>query len=348
MRNVKIAKTLGILISLAMACATAFGQGATPIKPLGKDASASQSKINVPKATSNSKKFTLAAIQDDRVDLAVTRVSLAALTDALKKVADGFPKKGEFESRVDYEARKTAALSKPLSVSFLGNFQVGDTFSVPMSVGKVDSCISNFCYAFNPDTEDGKFFVSPDTDAPYWSESFMEEQGYKRGDIGYFKQVEEKSVAKGVYQASNAYGAKFTVEKYERTDYELIAVSTPDMPVLSFSDSMAFRRKDFAALSNSKSTGIRFKMGGEKASKLMPHLNALLVFTLRVPFFFETVQRLTPTLGNPRDGLVTTRLLNIQILGVLWYSSTTGEIIARFPENFGRPDIVPVKDDGSV
>jgi len=127
MRRVKIAKVLSVLTLFISMSTTAFGQVAIPPKVAKKDVPVKQVPVIQQEKTGPAavkvadpafKKFNLAAIQGDHLNLTVTRLPLETLAIEVKKVVDQ-PEKGEFESTTDYEVRKKAALS----ISFLGGRQ---------------------------------------------------------------------------------------------------------------------------------------------------------------------------------------------------------------------------------
>jgi hypothetical protein len=83
-------------------------------------------------------------------------------------------------------------------------------------------------------------------------------------------------------------------------------------------------------------------------SKVIPQLKALVVFNLRDPFIIEDAYHYEPKRENPTERLGSLQYLRVLVLGVIWYSSATGEIFARFPEGFGKPAHASVQETSSV
>jgi len=334
MRTVTKANIVSALTLVAMVSTTVFGQVTSPTKGAKKDAPAKQTPVvkqpkksetvAVKTATPTFKKFTLAAIQGDRVELAATRLPIEILIDAVKKAAV-VSKKGEFESTADYEARKTAARS----TSLLGGSTLNDTFAISIPVSKWAQ--KHFAYTFNPDASEGAFFVLPATSTGGTKGAFERREYGEQSGIDFFKNLANNTLSKSTYEGSNAYGAKVTVEKTVSVSYGLAANR---IPFLTFS------REDYyeSDLSNtSKLAVIRFKMDGATASKTIPDLRALIVFTLRDPFIIEDGMHVEPKRDSPMDIRASFQYLKADVMGIVWFSHATGEVFARLPDNFGKP-----------
>lgn len=191
MRTVTKANIVSALTLVAMVSTTVFGQVTTPSKGAKKVALAKQATVSQPQkvetvavktAKPTFKKFTLAAIQGDRVDLAATRLPIETLIDAVKKAAV-VSKKGEFESTADYEARKTAARS----TSLLGGSTLNDRFAISIPVSK--RALDHFAYTFNPDASEGAFFVLPATSTGGSKGVFEEREYGEQSGIDFFKNL---------------------------------------------------------------------------------------------------------------------------------------------------------------
>jgi hypothetical protein len=344
MRRVKNAKALVVLVFFTVACTATFGQVATPSKPAKKDVPVKHVPVIQPEkvgpaavkvADTVFKRFNLAAIQSDNLDLAVTRLPLETLAIEVKKVVDQ-PGKGEFESTADYEARKKAALS----ISFLGGSTVNDTFATAMPVTNRRRDI--FEYAFNPDTGDGALFVLPEYisgGAKGWSKP----QVYGReSGLDFLGNLDTKTLSESTYEASNGYGEKMTVKKVARVHYGLAATRIP----LAFERELSYSEDDFKP--TSKIAAVRFKLDSATAAKVIPQLKALVVFNLRDPFIIEDAYHFEPKRENPTERLGSLQYLRVLVLGVIWYSSASGEIFARFPESFGSPVHASVQETSSA
>jgi hypothetical protein len=261
MRRVKIAKVLSVLTLFISMSTTAFGQVEIPPKVAKKDVPVKQVPVIQQEKTGPAavkvadpafKKFNLAAIQGDHLDLTVTRLPLETLAIEVKKVVD-HPEKGEFESTTDYEVRKKAALS----ISFLGGATVNDTFAIAMPVTNRDR--DKFAYAFNPDTGDGALFVLPEYISG-GTKGWSKPQVYGReSGLDFLGHLDTKTFSESTYEASNGYGEKMTVKKVARVHYGLAAARIP----------LAFERKldyseDFTP--TSKIAAVRFKLDGATAA----------------------------------------------------------------------------------
>jgi hypothetical protein len=336
MRKFSRVATLGVLALAAVVSTATFGQVPSSSKGAKKDAPAKQTTpvkppekpeaVSVKPAEPTVKKFTLAAIQGDRVDLAATRLPVETLIDAVKKAAV-VSKKGEFESTADYEARRTAARS----TIFLSGSTLNDTFAISIPVSKWAH--EQLAYTFNPDASEGAFFVLPATSTG-GSKGIFEKREYgPESGIDFFKNLANNILSKSTYEGSNAYGAKVTVEKTVSVTYGLAANRIPFLP---------FSRKDYYGSDLASALNlavIRFKMDGATASKTIPDLKALIVFSIREPFIMEDGIHVEPKRDRPVDIMGSFQYLRIDVIGIVWYSQATGEIFARLPENFGKPAV---------
>lgn len=326
------ATMLGVLVLADVTSTAAFGQVRSSIKEAGNDASVKQAPVKQPKkpaevAVRHSeptvKKFTLAAIQGDHVDLAVTRLPIETLVDAVKKTAV-MPSKGEFESTADFEARKTSARSK----SFLGGSTLNDVFAISMPVSKW--ALDSLAYTFNPDASEGALFVLPDTSTGGYKGVFEKREYGEQSGIDFFKNLAGKIISRSTYVGSNAYGAKVTVEKTASVSYGLAADRIPFLTFIRKN----YYGSDLSRISNL--AAIRFKMDGSAAAKMIPDLRVLMIFSLREPFVLEDAIHVEPKRDNPVDIVGLFQFLRVDVLGIIWYARSTGEILARLPETLGK------------
>lgn len=343
--------TLGVLALAAVVSSATFGQVPSSSKGAKKDAPVKQKThvklpekseaVAVQPAEPTVKKFTLAAIQGDRVDLAATRLPVETLIDAVKKAAV-VSKKGEFESTADYEARKTAARS----ASFLGGSTLNDTFAISIPVSKWAH--RHLAYTFNPDAGEAAFFVLPATSTGGTKGIYEQREYGSKSGIDFFKELATNILSKSTYEGINGYGAKVTVEKTVSVSYGLAANRIPFL---------TFGLKDYHGpdlKSASNLAVIRLKMDGATASKTIPDLKALVVFSLRDPFIIEDDIYVEPKTDRPWETIASFQFLRAEVIGIVWYSQATGEVFARLPENFGKaavessqgadPAVVPSSD----
>ena len=332
MRKFLKVNTLGVLTLAAVVSTTTFGQVTspkgpkkddpvkltTPAKPLKKPEAAT-----VKPAELQVKKFTLAAIQGDRVDLAATRLPIETLIDAVKGVAT-VPKKGEFESTADYEARKVAARSN----TFLSGSTLNDTFAISIPVSKLEN--RSLAYTYNPDSSEVALFVLPDIDTGGIKGVYESPKYGQKSGLDFFKRLATNTLSQSTYEASNAYGAKITIKKTISVSY---GIAANRIPFLTF-DRKSYYSPDRAVFSNWDV--IRFNMDSATASKAIPDLRALVIFTLPDPFIIEDSIHAEPKIDNPVDITISFQYLRADVIGIVWYSQANGEIFARLPENFGK------------
>lgn len=324
--------TLGVLALAAVASNMVFGQVESSARGENKDAPTKQTAINNSEKSEavakepTFKKFTLETIQGDRVDLAATRMPIATLIDAVKK-SGVVSKKGEFESTADYEARKTAAHS----TSFLGDSALNETFAISVPLSKWAG--SNFYYTFNPDTNEGAFFVFPDISTGGFNGIYKRQEYGEGSGLDFFPRLITDIISKSTYEGVNSYGAKVKVEKIVSVSYGLASNR------IQF---LKFNRKRYYGSDlpvTSSLASVRFKMDNATASKMIPELKVLIVFSLRDPFIIEDTFHVEPKINQPLDLMTSHRFLRTEVIGIIWYSNATGEILARLPESFGKAEI---------
>jgi len=275
-------------------------------------------------------KFTLKMIEGERLDQGFPGISLTDLINAVERGAS--VRKGEFESTSDFDARKAAALS----VKFLGDYGVDDTFAVVQSVSSSGGITRVLRYTFNPDKSEVSVFVLPSSStlngigAPDYQTSRREERGL---DIFDF---DTKMESQSTYQGSDAYGATVTVQKSTMLGSGIAA--TP----VSF---LNFERK---FIYSNPSAALLFKMENSKAARELSELKALIVFKLVEPYMHYNFVQKKPTRDSPMDIAMQYKYISSNILGIVYYSGLTGEIFARLPDSFGRPQLLPAADSASA
>ena len=80
----------------------------------------------------------------------------------------------------------------------------------------------------------------------------------------------------------------------------------------------------------------QFKLENSRASTELPTMKALVVMKLKNPYVLYHFKHLEPTRDSPLDVYMQKKFLTGDVLGIVYYSGTTGEIFARLPENFGK------------
>jgi len=275
-------------------------------------------------------KFTMEMIEGERFDNKFSGISLAELISAVEKSAS--VKKGEFESNSDFLSRKAVALS----VKFLGDHSIDETFVVVRSVAAGGAYPRDLSYTYNPDTTDVRIFVLPSKStlngigAPDYQAASREGRGLDRFDF------DTKIESKSTYQGSNAYGATVTVEKIIMSGSGIAASQ------ISF---LRFKREIF--YSNPPSA-LEFKMDNSKAAKELPILKALVVFKMVEPYTHYDFVHKEPKRDSPTDISMQYKYISSEILGIVYYSGLTGEIFARLPDSFGLPKTSSAADGASA
>jgi hypothetical protein len=294
-------------------------------QPAAQATAPAPAKAEVPKPPPPPK-FTLKMIEGDKLDQALTGISLTDVINAVEKSTS--IKKGEFESTSDFNARKAAALS----VKFLGDYGIDDTFAVVRSVASGGRYPRGLSYTFNPDTSEVSIYVLPTSTtlngigAPDYQSNRREGRGL---DLFEF---DTKMESQSTYQGSNAYGATVTVEKSVMSGSGLAA---SQVPFLNFKREMFY---------SNPSPALQLKMDNAKAARELPALKALIVFKLVEPFMHYNFVHKEPKRDSPTDISMQYKYISSSILGIVYYSGLTGEILARIPDSFGRPQISTTAD----
>lgn len=297
-------------------------------QPAAKPAAAAPAKAEAPKPLPP--KFTLKMIEGEKLDPAFAGIVLVDLISAVEKSIS--VKKGEFESTSDFNARKAAALS----VKFLGDYGIDDTFAVVRSVTSGGRYPRGFSYTFNPDTSEVSLYVLPTSStlngigAPDYQTNRREGRGL---DLFEF---DTKMESQSTYQGSNAYGATVTVEK---SIMSASGIASSQVPFLNFKREMFYMNPSFA---------LQFKMDNSKAAKELPAMKALIVFKLAEPFVQYNFVHKEPKRDSPTDISMQYKYVSGNILGIVYYSGVTGEVLARLPDSFGKPQILPAADGASA
>ncbi len=265
-------------------------------------------------------KFSMAMLGSGRIDPGYMGIPVAEVVDAIEKITGA--EKGEFESTVDYNARKAAALTG----KFLSGSSVDDTFAFVSRVSKVEPGIEGLGYDFNADTSEVRLFALPELSsmnglgAP--DNQTIRHVSY---DLDQFD-LDFKINSKSTYEASNAYGAKVTVNKTSSTS---LGIAVNRSPFLSFTRGL-FNPNPIPA--------VQFNLENVRAAKELPALKALVVMKMAAPYVVYNFSHSAPTRDNPRDTSIQSKYLTGNVSGIVFYSGVTGEIFARLPEAFGKPE----------
>ena len=267
-------------------------------------------------------KFSMDMLENERISLSYVGLPLAEAVTAIEKMND--TKKGEFESTADYTARKMASLAG----KFLGDSSLEDTVGFVFPVLNRKGRFGGFVYSFNADTNEVALFALPIRS----SLNGIGAPNLTRLNLRRSKGLDQFNLdsridSASTYQASNAYGAKVTVEK---TKTILFGIAANQIPFLSF------KRED--AIYSSPVPVSRFNMENVHAAKELPSLKALFVMKITDPYVVYNFRSSEPTRDAPFDVVEYGKYLTGDVLGIIFYSGLTGEIFARVPDTFGKPE----------
>lgn len=268
-------------------------------------------------------KFSMDMIESGHIPLGYTGFAVADIVDAIERMTGD--KKGEFESSAEYNARKSVALSGKV----IGDSTVNDLFALVLPVGKGGRYRSGVGYEFNADTSEVRLFALPKSSsmngigAPDYQTNRRESKGLDQFDFDF------KLNSKSTYQGSNAYGATITVEK---TNSTRLGVAANRIPFLNFKREIVYSNPTPVA---------QLTLENSKAAKELPALKALVVMKMTAPYIAYDFFHSDPTRDSPNDMTSQGKYLTGDILGIVFYSGITGDVLARIPETFGLPETKP-------
>ena len=263
-------------------------------------------------------KFSMSVIEGNRLDSEYIGLTVAQVVDSVEKVSG--QQKGEFESTAEFNARKAAAFNGKL----VGDSTVEDTFGFVASVSKSRAYSTGLKYDFNADTSELRLFAIAKSSsmngigAPDYKTSPRQSDGLDQFDWDI------KTNSKRTFQASNAYGASVTVEE---TNSTIMGIAANRIPFLTY------KRQDYYS---EPVPSVQIKMENAKAATELPALKALVVMNLATPYIAYDFHHSDATRENPTRTLTYGKYLTGNVLGIIFYSGLTGEILARLPENFGQ------------
>ncbi len=264
-------------------------------------------------------KFSMEMLERGRIDPGYMGFSISDVIESIEKMA--VSKKGEFESTAEYNARKAAALTQRLS----GDWSLQDTFAFLVPVSQGVGYRDGLRYVFNADTSEVRLFVLPKQrvlngiGAPDYQTNRRQSIGLDQFDLDF------KVDSQSTYEASNAYGAKVTVE---RTISTRLGIAVNQIPFLNLT------RDSY----QNPVPAIQFNLENARASKELPALKALVVLNLSDPYAVYDFFSSKPSRDNPKDMSSQSKFLHGNVLGIVFYSGLSGEILARIPDAFGMPE----------
>lgn len=264
-------------------------------------------------------KFSMGMIEGDRIDLGYAGLPIAEVVDAIENLSG--QEKGEFESTADFNARKASALTG----KFMGDSSVEDTFAFVVRIAKGSAYSDGLKYDFNADTNEVRLFALAKSSsmngigAPDYQTSRRQSNGLDQFDLDF------KVNSTRTYEASNAYGAKVTVQETVST---MLGIAANRIPFLTY------ERESYYS---NPIPSVQFNMENVKAARELPALKALVVMKLTDPYVVYDFMHSKPTRDNPTELTSQGKYLTGNVLGIVFYSGLTGEVFARLPDSFGKP-----------
>lgn len=268
-------------------------------------------------------KFSMGMIEGDRIDPGYGGLPVAEVVDAIEKLSG--QKKGEFESTADFNARKAAALTG----KFMGDSSVEDAFAFVVPVANRRAYLDGLKYDFNADTSEVRLFALAKSSsmngigAPDYQTSRRQSKGLDQFDLDF------KVNSTRTYQASNAYGATVTVEETVSTR---LGIAANRIPFLTY------KRESYYS---KPIPSVQFNMENAKAARELPVLKALIIMKLVDPYVVYDFMHSKPTRDQPTEMTSQGKYLTGNVLGIVFYSGLTGEVFARLPDTFGKPEPKP-------
>lgn len=268
-------------------------------------------------------KFSMSMLESGRIDPRYAGFPAAEVIEAIEKLPGA--KKGEFESTADYDARRDAALS----AKFLDNASVNDVFAFVVPVSKGEKYRDGLVYKFDADTSDVKLYALPESSdylplngvgAPDYQTNRRESKRLDQFTLSL------KTESSSTYQGSNAYGATVTVEKTRKSS---AGIAANRIPFLSFKRDIIYGNPTVSA---------QFKLENSRAAAELPIMKALIVMKLSAPYVVYNLFYKEPKRDSPTELSIQEKFLTGDVIGIVYYSGKTGEIFARLPEAFGRPE----------
>ena len=316
---------LAFTASLASICAAQTKPAANKIQTIASTAKQVKKTpvSSLPPVKQEQKKpvsFSMSMIENGRIDPAYEGFPVSEIVAAVQKITG--TSKGEFESTADFNARKIASLNEKV----IGESTLNDYFALALPVKKGGKYKDGLAYDFNADTGEVRLFALPNKlsmngiGAPDYDTNKRQYTDLDQFDVDF------KVIAKDTYEASNAYGATVVVEK---TMSVRLGVAVNKIPFLS-----ARREKAYT----DPSPVAQFTLENANAAKELPALKALIVMKIASPYLIYDYFYAKPTRDDPKEMSMQSKYLTGNILGIVFYSGITGEVLGRVPASFGQPE----------
>jgi len=208
--------------------------------------------------------------------------------------------KGEFESSADFNQRQKTALESAL----IGQVHVSDILAFVIPVQK-KSYSEPFYYTY--DADNGEALLTMSANRKTFNNIGSPNYSIQSERLRYDSyEIKSDSAPTEKYAASNAYGATVNVTKFDSTNYTF-------------------------ATFGSGGYSLKVQMDAKRAASELPTLKALLLVKLREPYAAYDYFHADPTRDTPTEIIEHTKSLVGDVLGVVFYSGRSGEIVAKSP-----------------
>jgi len=264
-------------------------------------------------------KFSMDMVEGSSIDLNYAGPYIESVIESIENITK--LTKGEFESTAAFNARKEAVIS----AKFLGDLTIEDTFAFVVPVSKGGRYSSGIAYQFDADISEARFFALAKNSSlnGIGGPNSRSSHSYDSPKMDQFT-VYHRIDSRNTYEASNAYGAKITVNETVSSDF---GIAVPTIPFLTY-------KRDYFYSNPAPSSQI--KMESSKAQKELPALKAIIVMKLAAPYTVYHFLHAKPTRDSPSELTNKQKFLTGEVLGLIFYSGLTGEIFSRIPEDFGK------------
>ncbi len=280
------------LTVLVLLTAAAQALAATTISSVEKPASphARHAQEGIQNATSL-RPFALVTLDQEVVSPQYAGVSIKAVVEALEEKTG--QKKGEFESTAQFNQRRKAALEG----SLVGEIRTDDVLAFVFAVQKKSHDVP-FYYTYDADTQEAMLTVSAD------------QTTLNKNEVpSYSAGAEPLPYDNYPIASESGPPSKYTIRNVD--------VTKLDSTIYSF------------ATSRSRGFSLKAPMDAKRAESELPTLKALLLVKLRDPYLAYDFEYVEPTRIHPVELTKRTRALVGDILGVVFYSGKSGQIVAK-------------------
>ena len=263
--------------------------------------------------------FTLDLVAGDHMVPNYRGHSIDRIIAAIEKNLESVGRKGEFESTVDYEKRLATNVARP----FLGGSTVADTFAFVLSFdsGGQYKEVEELKYSYGT-----RYFYDPDTSRLHLLVRPKHHELDGNGGSVTKPEWFYNPSGTGGYSQSR-YGCGFDMQSTRKERGIFTHVTIKGISIAP--TSLALGHKAIAYDGSCQGIIIKDLMDRARAQRLLPSLKALIVQRLIRPYVVYDY-------GGIDLYTFSRKYLYGDVLGIVLFSGETGEIIGRFPKDFGK------------